>query len=227
MRKRGWKNRTWVSTLEAAKLLGICHMTVIRRFDAGELNGFRVPGSRYRRIPKEELVKYARVNNMPEPDFGRQSRPAAGTAGTADTARRALVVEDDGKMADLMAKFLKRSGWEVTVVDNGFDAGLMAGTLKPLLVLLDIMLPGLDGREACRQMRANAELSGTRILAVTALRDQDSIDEIFEAGADAYLPKPFSLADLGGRVEELVGNGNGERDEKVAVKDSGQRTDEL
>ncbi len=224
MRKRDWKNRTWVSTLEAAKLLGICHMTVIRRFDAGELNGFRVPGSRYRRIPKEELIKYARANSMPEPDFGKQSRPAAGTA---DTARRALVVEDDGRMADLMAKFLKRSGWEVTVVDNGFDAGLKAGTLKPLLVLLDIMLPGLDGREACRQMRANAELSGTRILAVTALRDKDSIDEIFEAGADAYLSKPFSLADLGGRVEELMGNGHGEREGKAAVKDSGLRTDEL
>ncbi|MHC4915363.1 MAG: response regulator [Planctomycetota bacterium] len=224
MRKRSWKGRTWVSTLEAAKLLGICHMTVIRRFDAGDLKGFRVPGSRYRRILKTELADYARENGLPEPDFGESPAPARPHD---DSVKRALVVEDDGRMANLMAKFLRRSGWDVTIVDNGFDAGLMAGTLRPLLVLLDIMLPGLDGREACKQMRANPELTNTRILAVTALRDEDSINEIFDAGADSYLPKPFSLKELGERVEELAGNGNGKHRERAPVKDSGASTDEL
>jgi DNA-binding response OmpR family regulator len=196
---------------------------VIRRFDAGELEGFRVPGSRYRRIPKDKLIEYARANGMPEPDFGNGN----GDGGPGPHRQLALVVEDDRNMAELMARFLKRSGWEVRVARNGFDAGLLAGTLRPGLVLLDIMLPGLDGRQACSQMRANPALSGTKILAVTALRDPDSVEEIFAAGVDGYLPKPFTLSDLRKNIESLTSPGNGDGEKPQAVKDSGGATDEL
>jgi excisionase family DNA binding protein len=199
--------RDWVSTLEAARLLGICHMTVIRRFDAGDLQGFRVPGSRHRRIPRLALEDYAVRHGIPLAELSAPASPRGGIGG-ASGSRQALVVEDDRHMADLMEKVLKADGWDVRVARNGFDAGFMAAGTRPRLVLLDIMLPGLDGREACRQMRSDPGLAGTKILAVTALRDERSIAEIFEAGADGYLSKPFDLGALRSKIAEVSSSAN-------------------
>ncbi len=204
MAKRSWKNREWVSTLEAAKLLGVCHMTVIRRFDAGDLRGYKVPGSRFRRIPKKDLVDFAARHGMPVPNFEPKAASKSPLPLAAPNPNLALIVEDDRSMALLMEKVLSNEGWEVRVARNGFDAGFMASSLLPSLILLDIMLPGIDGREACKQMRKDARLAGTRIMAVTALTDQRSVDEIYEAGVDAYLAKPFSLEDLRENVNSLT-----------------------
>jgi excisionase family DNA binding protein len=202
-------SRNWVSTIEAARLLGLCHMTVIRRFDAGDLKGYRVPGSRHRRIPRNVLHDYAARHGIPLATDAQDATPA--TAAGSGRAKLALVVEDDRHMADLMEKVLKADAWAVRVARNGFDAGFIAAGTRPRLVLLDIMLPGLDGREACRQMRSDPGLAETKILAVTALRDDRSITEIFEAGADGYLPKPFDLSLLRSKIAELTGAASGRR----------------
>jgi excisionase family DNA binding protein len=206
MVKRNSNNGTkWFTTSEAAKLCGLSHMTIIRRFDAGDIKGFKVPGSRFRRIPRESLVDFAARHGIPLPDLSGGSAagaPAEGDGGAH--VRRALVVEDERRMAELVEKVLVADGWEVRVARNGFDAGLLAATFRPQLVLLDIMLPGLDGRDACRQMKANPQLAGTKILAVTALKDEESIERIIEAGVDGYLAKPFSLEELRTRIAKLV-----------------------
>jgi two-component system, OmpR family, response regulator RpaA len=204
MAKRSWKNRQWVSTLEAGKLLGVCHMTIIRRFDAGDLTGYRVPGSRFRRIPKKNLVEFAERHGMPVPDFALPGEEATQSAPTAANSRLALIVEDDKSMANLMKRVLVNDGWEVRLARNGFDAGFLASSLLPRLILLDIMLPGIDGREACRQMRQDPRLAGTRIMAVTALRDEKSRSEIIAAGVDAYMPKPFTIRQLREAIADLT-----------------------
>jgi len=227
MAKRSWKNRDWVSTLEAAKLLGVCHMTVIRRFDAGDLKGYKVPGSRFRRIPKKDLVDFARRHEMPVPDFVTSEENSAPRSPAERNPRLALIVEDDSSMANLMERVLSREGWEVRVARNGFDAGFMASSLLPSLILLDIMLPGIDGREACRQMRSDPRLANTRIMAVTALRDEKSKAEIFEAGVDAYLAKPFGIDELRRRAAELATPNGRRKPENSIVKDHGGAADEL
>lgn len=194
----------WFTTTEAARLCGLSHMTVIRRFDSGDIKGFRVPGSRFRRIPKESLLEFAQRHGIPLPDL--LGGVVSGDAPVEPTAgrRRVLIVEDERRMAELLEKIMSSDGWEVRVARNGFDAGFMAGSCVPDLVLLDIMLPGLDGREACKLMRSDPRLSGSRILAVTALKDDRSIEEIMNAGADGHLAKPFAISDLRARIAALM-----------------------
>ncbi len=206
--------RSWVTTTEAARLLGLSPMTVIRRFDEGDLVGFRVPGSRFRRIPKENLKAYAQQHGIPirAPDMVDESAgsiPDGAEEGTAEpdartTGRRALAVEDEPELLKFFARYLRAEGWDVRTADNGFDAGFQAARFQPHLVILDIMLPGLDGREVCRRMRREPSLADTKILAVTALRDNKSKAEIFAAGADAYLQKPFTVKGLQEHICSLI-----------------------
>jgi excisionase family DNA binding protein len=196
----------WFTTTEAAKLCGLSHMTVIRRFDSGDIKGFRVPGSRFRRIPRENLVEFAERHGIPLSDTldgGATNPDANGPAGAP--GRRVLIVEDERRMAELLEKIMTAEGWEVRVGRNGFDAGFLAGSFLPNLILLDIILPGLDGREACKLLRSDPRLAGTKILAVTALRDERSVSEILAAGANDHIGKPFAINELREKVATLTG----------------------
>jgi excisionase family DNA binding protein len=216
MAKRKAHDR-WFTTTEAAQLCGLSHMTVIRRFDKGDIKGFRVPGSRFRRIPRESLVEFAQRHGIPLPEAiaevpdGQEGTPAA------QAKRRVLIVEDERRMAELLNKIMTSDGWEVRVARNGFDAGFFASSFLPDLVLMDIMLPGLDGREACQQLRRDPRLAGVRILAVTALSDEHNVREMLDAGIDAHLGKPFGINELRARVAGLM------RTESAAVT-KGNRT---
>jgi two-component system response regulator RpaA len=198
-------HESWFTTTEAAEVCGLSHMTVIRRFDCGDIKGFRVPGSRFRRIPRESLVEFAKRHGIPLPEAVTGGDGARGSKAAADRKRRVLIVEDERRMADLIEKIMTTDGWETKVARNGFDAGFLAGSFLPDLVLLDIMLPGLDGREACKQMRQDPRLADMKILAVTALRDENSVNQIMEAGADGHLGKPFAINDLRAKIAALTG----------------------
>ena len=194
----------WFTTTEMARLFGLSHMTVIRRFDSGDIEGFRVPGSRFRRIPRESLLDFARKHSIPLPETLRDGAKPAEAQPSGNPGRRVLIVEDERRIADVLAKIMTADGWEVKVARNGFDAGFFAGSFAPDLILLDIMLPGLDGREACRLLRGDARLAGTRILAVTALSDEKSVREILASGVDAHLGKPFGIKELREKIADLM-----------------------
>ncbi len=129
---------------------------------------------------------------------------------------RILVVEDDADIASLIVHYLAPAGHESEVVANGSDALAAARRRPPDLVILDRMLPGLDGLEICRALRADAELGAVPILMLTARAEE--IDRIagFETGADDYVTKPFSPKELVARIGALLrrvrrGPADGER----------------
>ncbi len=113
-----------------------------------------------------------------------------------------LVVEDDRAIADLVRLYLRREGFGVHVESDGVGALDAIGRLHPVAVVLDIGLPGLDGVEVCRRMRAAGDW--TPVLFVTA-RD-DEVDRIvgLELGADDYVTKPFSPRELVARVRAVL-----------------------
>jgi len=206
-----------LSTAEAARVCGMSTATMIRRFDEGKVQGYRLPGSGFRRIPREALVEFCRAYDLPL-DFsngsakpiaakadpaGRTGRSAVRKPARAD-AKRVLVVEDDEALAGIMVRALEKAGFEVKHAANGFRAGFLARSLRPDAIVLDIMLPGLDGREVCRLMRQDARLSATKIIAVTALSGERDKAEIFESGVDDFLGKPFALDELVWRVKKLL-----------------------
>ncbi len=115
-----------------------------------------------------------------------------------------LVVDDDVDVANMIERSLRRVGHNVMVTHRGADSLAIARQQHPDLVVLDIMMPGMNGIEVCRHMRANPELSQIPILFLTAKGEIGDKIEGFEAGADDYLTKPFDLRELSLRVRALL-----------------------
>jgi len=120
---------------------------------------------------------------------------------------RILVVEDEKTIAELIAETLRRRGYRVETVNDG-DGGLYAvETTLPDLVILDVMLPGMDGWEICRRIRENPATKGIPVLMLTARRDERDLLAGFDVGADDYMKKPFSVNELAARVRSLLRRG--------------------
>ncbi len=117
---------------------------------------------------------------------------------------RILVVEDEKTIAELVAEALKRRGYRVETVHDG-DSGLHAAeTSLPDLVILDVMLPGMDGWEICRRIRENSATRDIPVLMLTARREERDLIAGFDVGADDYMKKPFSVNELAARVRSLL-----------------------
>jgi DNA-binding response OmpR family regulator len=117
---------------------------------------------------------------------------------------RILVAEDDADIADLIAHYVRKAGWEPTVVASG-DAALQAVQSEaPDVVVLDIMLPGLSGLEVCRALRANPSTALLPIVMVTARAEESDRIVGLDIGADDYISKPFSPNELIARIRALV-----------------------
>src|SRR5581483_11318811 len=124
--------KTVFTTGEAAKICKVSQQTIIRCFDNGQLKGFRVPGSRFRRIPREALYKFMKDNGIP-------------TDALESGKRKVLLVDDDAELVELMTKVLEEDGrFEVRIAANGFDAGMMVKEYRPDLIILDVMLPDIN-----------------------------------------------------------------------------------
>lgn len=187
-----WADKKIFTTGEAAEICKVSQQTIIRCFDAGRLNGFRVPGSRFRRIPREELLRFMRDNEIP-------------TGILEAGARRILVVDDDPEIVRLMAEWLGSDGrFEVRSAGTGYDAGLETERFKPALIVLDYMLPDINGNVVCRRVRETPELAGTKVLCVSGVVEADEVERLRAAGADDFLKKPFDLNELVRRIETLL-----------------------
>jgi DNA-binding response OmpR family regulator len=115
-----------------------------------------------------------------------------------------LVADDDEDILLLVTTRLRRDGFDVVSASSGDRALALARERKPAIAVLDIGMPGLDGLEVLEQIRADEELSGTLVLLLTAKAQESDVRRGYEAGADAYVRKPFSPAELSKRVRELL-----------------------
>jgi DNA-binding response OmpR family regulator len=114
-----------------------------------------------------------------------------------------LVADDDDDILLLVTTRLERDGFDVVSARNGVDALALAEQHRPWVAVLDVGMPGLDGIEVLTAIRATEALNGTRVLLLTAKAQESDVRRGFESGADAYVKKPFSPAELALRVREL------------------------
>jgi excisionase family DNA binding protein len=184
--------KTVFTTGEAAKICKVSQQTIIRCFDNGQLKGFRVPGSRFRRIPREALYKFMKDNGIP-------------TDALESGKRKVLLVDDDLELVEVMTKFLEEDGrFEVRVAGNGFDAGMMVKEYRPDIIVLDVMLPDINGKEVCHRVRADNTLEEVRILCISGMIEEDKIQELRLSGADDFMHKPFECEALIDRMCSLM-----------------------
>ncbi|RNC82650.1 MAG: response regulator [Phycisphaera sp.] len=181
------------TTGEAAQVCKVSQQTIIRCFDSGRLTGFRVPGSKFRRIPREELIRFMNANDIPldllEGDV-----------------KRILCVDDDPQIIDLFRDLLDGdSRFEVEFCGTGYDAGLLTASFKPHLMLLDYKLPDINGNEVCKRIRSTGDLSSIKVIFISGVIDRAEADSLLTAGADAFLKKPFDIGELMGAVEKHLG----------------------
>lgn len=112
-----------------------------------------------------------------------------------------LVVDDNEDNANIIRDYLESRGYRITVAYNGDEAMTMFDSAKPSIVLLDVMMPGRDGWQVCREMKASPMGRDVRVIMVTALQDWMDKRQALETGADDYVEKPFELAQLASVVE--------------------------
>lgn len=176
--------KTVFTTGEAAKVCKVSQQTIIRCFDNGQLKGFRVPGSKFRRIPREALYKFMKDNGIP-------------TDALESGRRKVLLVDDDVEIVEMLQKALDEDGrFEYKVAANGFDAGMMVKEYRPDLIVLDVMLPDINGKEVCLRVRQDNTLEDVRIICISGMVEEDKIQELKLAGADEFVRKPFDVDDL-------------------------------
>jgi len=130
-----------------------------------------------------------------------------------ETPSRILVVDDEPSITEFVSYALKKEGYEIDVVDNGEDAFALASTNNYDLFVLDIMLPGIDGFEVCRRIRA----TNTRIGIIMLTARSQEMDKVtgLMTGADDYVTKPFSPAELTARVDALFRRAGGAAPEQA------------
>lgn len=116
-----------------------------------------------------------------------------------------LVADDSMTILAMVSSRLERAGYDVVTAARGDEALRLAQENRPRLVLLDVEMPGLDGVEVARRIRADETLAGTFIVLLTSLSEASEVATGMAAGADAYLTKPFSPQDLQTQVEQLIG----------------------
>src|SRR5437016_3000091 len=183
-RRGGRRMKTVFTTGEAAKICKVSQQTIIRCFDNGQLKGFRVPGSRFRRIPREALYKFMKDNGIP-------------TDALESGKRKVLLVDDEPEIVEIINKALDEDGrFETRIAGNGFDAGMMVKEYRPDLIILDVMLPDINGKEVCHRVRADPSLEDVRILCISGMIEDDKIQEHKLSGADDFLHKPFDIEEL-------------------------------
>ncbi len=178
------------TTGEAAEICKVSQQTIIRCFDAGKLEGFRVPGSKFRRIPRESIIKFMRENNIPLANLSIAGK------------KKVLIVDDDLEIVELLVDVLSRDGrFEVRTATSGYDAGIMTQQFRPDVILLDYMLPDVNGNIVCRTIKKNADFASTQIIIVSGVVKQEEIEELLKSGAADFVKKPFNIAEL---VDKLV-----------------------
>ncbi len=180
------------TTGEAAVICKVSQQTIIRCFDSGRLEGFRVPGSRFRRIPRQSLSKFMRENRIPldNLDSGK---------------KKVLIVDDDAEIVELIADVLIRDGrFDIKSASSGYDAGVLTQQFRPDLILLDYMLPDVNGNVVFHTIKMNPEFENIKIIIVSGVIKQEEIEQLLKSGAEDFIKKPFNIVELTDKIANVL-----------------------
>lgn len=173
-----------LTTGEVAKICNVAPRTVSKWFDAGHLRGYRIPGSKDRRIPLEQLVRFMRAHGIP-------------LNGLETTTKKLLVLDSDVIFRDSLRTALSQDGaFDVTLADTAFEAGAIAMEMKPNAILVDVTRKDLSLNELGRFVHTTAQLEGLKLIGTAPNLSTAQGQALLQDGFDAFLSKPFETRTL-------------------------------
>jgi len=181
--------KTIYTTHEVSRLLHVNPRSVINWIEQSLLQSYRTPGG-HRRIRHDDLMAFLRKHQIPTP------------ASLVADKFSILIVDDDQEIIDLLKAYLERQApYEIATAADGITALIEVGRVKPDLLILDIMIPGVDGVEVCRRIKADSS-NKTAIIAISGTTERQS--QVLEAGADAFMLKPVDMENLHAEARRLL-----------------------
>src|SRR3990170_8721160 len=180
---------------QASKYCKVSSKTIINWIEAGHLKAYKTVGG-HRRIKKEDLDQFLKDKGMPMPEEPK-----------GEERKKILVVDDDKIIVETIVQALEEDeyGYEMISASDGFEAGLQVSHFRPDLLILDIMMPDINGYEVCQKVKSSPESKDTKIIALSAYLNEEAFDKMKEYGADACFSKPLPLGQLKDIVAKLLG----------------------
>ena len=190
------KAKDVLTTGEVAKICNVAPRTVSKWFDSGSLKGYRIPGSKDRRIPLNQLVRFMKDHNIP-------------LNGLKTGNTRVLIVDGERDVVDVLEKILEdEARYEVEIAETAFAAGMACEKTKPHVMLVDVGLQGLDAVALAKHVRKNPDLQLTKLIAMVtgehAPTSDLADDKLKRAGFDSVLRKPFHIRSVIQAVEHAT-----------------------
>lgn len=181
-----------LTTGQVARICKVAPRTVTKWFDTGQLRGYRIPGSRDRRIPLAQLVRFMKAHGIP-------------LEGVETGEIRLLVADAERDLVELIRKSLTETGrYDVRAATSVFEAGALLAEFHPQAMLIDIDLPGVDGRAISRFISGHPELMGTQLIAISGSLTAEDRQRLLQDGFQNALAKPFNLRELAEVVDDTL-----------------------
>jgi excisionase family DNA binding protein len=184
---------------QASEFCGVSPQTIVNWINADKLKAYKTPGG-HRRIHKTDIEAFLKKHGMP--CFGLSSD----TPVESDMNKCILVVDDDDVIVETITASLEEDEHEYTVISakDGFEAGIQVSHFKPDLLILDIMMPDIDGYEVCRRVKTSELTKHTKVIVLSGYLDEANYQKMREYGADRCFSKPLPLEELKKEIAELL-----------------------
>jgi len=181
-----------LTTGEVAKICNVAPRTVSKWFDSGQLKGYRIPGSKDRRIPVAELYRFMKEHQIP-------------MDGITSGQTRVLIVDSDGEIVDALERVLtEQTNYEVQTATTGFQAGLECERFRPHVVLIDVHLNDTDASNITNMIRSSSSMQMTRIIAMSGKLTDGQAQGLRQSGYDSFLKKPFQVRQVVDSIENVT-----------------------
>jgi len=186
------KGKNVLTTGDVARICNVAPRTVSKWFDSGQLKGYRIPGSKDRRIPVNELIRFMKVHNMPA---------AALPVGKI----RVLIVDSDSHAAGALIDALQtKADYEVQTVGNNFDTGVVAQKFAPHVLLISLLSGGIDATGICKSIRANEDLQTIKVIAIANQLSDSESAALLQKGFDACISNTADVTEVVNKIEETT-----------------------
>jgi excisionase family DNA binding protein len=181
-----------LTTGEVARICNVAPRTVSKWFDTGQLRGYRIPGSKDRRIPLQQLIRFMKLHGIPMDKI--------------ETGRvRVLIADGDRELTALLKQVLgEQHHYDVQLCESIFDTGTMVERFRPAVLLTDIDLPGFDARALTRFFSTHPDLHDTQLIAMSASFTDAESQTLLQQGFQSTLTKPFRLNQVIDLIDQAV-----------------------